>query len=181
MLDRMHEIRRIGSVYLAHTAVVVGDVTFGEACNVWHHCTIRGDVAPIRLGDRVNVQDGALLHCKHDVALEIADDVAIAHYAVVHCTRVGSRTLIGTRATVLDDCEIGEDCLIAAGSLLTPRTIVPDGSVVMGMPGKVVRPIRDEEREYIRYVVRNYLTLAEAHAAGRFAPYDAARAASSDG
>ncbi len=168
----MHDIRRVGSIYVARTAVIVGDVTFGDACNVWHHCTIRGDVAPIRLGARVNVQDGALLHCKHDVTLDIADDVAIAHYAVVHCKRVGSRTLIGTRATLLDECEIGEDCLIAAGALLTPRTIVPDGSVVMGSPGKVVRPIRDDERDYIRYVLRNYVTLAEAHAAGRFAPYD---------
>jgi len=109
-------------------------VTLGDGANIWHHCVLRGDVAPIRVGRRVNLQDGALLHCKHDVTLEIDDDVAIAHYAVVHCKRVGSNTLIGTRATVLDDCEIGRDCIIAAGTVVAPRTIVPDGSVVMGCP-----------------------------------------------
>ena len=168
----MHEILRVGSIWAARTAVIVGDVSFGADCNVWHHCTIRGDVAPIRLGQRVNVQDGSILHCKHQVALEIADDVAIGHMAVVHCTRVGPRTLIATRATVLDDCEIGADCIIAAGALLPPGTIVPDGSVVMGLPGTVVRGIRDEERAYVRRVVEGYVELARRHAAGEFRPYE---------
>jgi carbonic anhydrase/acetyltransferase-like protein (isoleucine patch superfamily) len=167
----MHMIRKTGSIYAAETAVIAGDVTFGEGCNVWHHCVIRGDVAPIRIGRRVNVQDGGLLHCKGGVTLEIADDVAIGHYGVVHCKRVGPRTLIGTRATVLDDCEIGADCLIAAGALLPPGMIVPDGSVVMGLPAKVVRPIRDDERTYIRYVIETYLTLARRHHEGDFPPY----------
>lgn len=166
-----HAIRRVGSIYAATSAVIVGDVTFGADCNVWHHCVIRGDVAPIRLGDRVNIQDGSLLHCKGGVPLEIADDVAVGHHAVVHCTRVGTRTLIGTRATILDDCEIGDDCLIAAGALLTPRTVIPDGSVVMGTPGRVVRPIRPEERDYIRYVIEVYQDLSRRHANGEFEPY----------
>lgn len=167
----MHTIIRAGSIYMARTAIVAGDVTFGDDCNLWHHTVIRGDVAPIRVGRRVNVQDGGLLHCNQGVTLEVADDVAIAHYAVVHCKRVGSRTLIGTRATLLDDCEIGEDCLIAAGALVPPGTIVPDGSVVMGIPGKVVRSIREEERAYIRRVISGYIELARAHAEGRFKPY----------
>lgn len=167
----MHTIIRTGSIYAARTAIVVGDVTLGADCNIWHHCVVRGDVAPIRLGERANVQDGAVLHCKHGVALEVADDVAIAHLAVVHCTRVGSRTLIGTRATVLDDCVIGEDCLVAAGALVTPGTVVPSGSVVMGMPARVVREIRDDERAYIRRVVSGYVDLARRHAAGEFKPY----------
>ncbi len=168
----MHEMVRIGPIWAARTAVIVGDVNFGEDCNVWHHCMIRGDVAPIRLGERVNVQDGCVLHCKHGTTLEIASEVAMGHMAVVHGKRVGARTLIGTRATVLDDCEIGEDCIIAAGALLAPGTIVPDGSVVMGMPGKVVRPIRDEERAYIHRVVHGYVELARRHAAGDYRPYE---------
>jgi gamma-carbonic anhydrase len=167
----MYSIQQIGSVYVAQSAVIVGDVELGERCNVWHYCVIRGDVAPIRLGKRVNVQDGALLHCKNDVALEIADDVAIAHHAIVHCKRIGNHTLIGTRATVLDDCEIGSECIIAAGALLPPRTVIPDGSVVMGVPGRIVRPIRPDERDYIRYVVQTYLTLSRRHVAGEFAPF----------
>jgi len=167
----MHRIERIGNIYVARTAVIVGDVTMGDDCNVWHHCVIRGDVAPIRLGRRVNIQDGSLLHCKDDVPLEVADDVAIGHHAVLHCTRIGSRSLIGTRATVLDDCEVGEDCIIAAGALLAPGTIVSDGSVVMGIPGKVVREIRDKDREYIRHVIETYLDLSRRYVAGEFKPY----------
>jgi carbonic anhydrase/acetyltransferase-like protein (isoleucine patch superfamily) len=164
----MHTISRIGSYYAARTAVICGDVRLGTDCNIWHHTVIRGDVAPIRLGDRVNVQDGSVLHCKLNVPLEIASEVVIGHLACVHCTRVGSRTLIGTRATVLDDCVVGEDCLIAAGALLPPGMVVPDGSVVMGMPGKIVRPIRDEERAYIRRVIDGYVKLAQRHEAGDF-------------
>ncbi len=167
----MHTMIRVGSIYAARSSVIVGDVEFGDDCNIWHNCIIRGDVAPIRVGERVNIQDGAILHCRLDVTLEVGNDVAMGHQAVVHCKRVGSRTLIGTRATVLDDCEIGDDCLIAAGALLPPGTIVPDGSVVMGIPGKVVRTIRDDERAYIRRVVTGYIELAKRHVAGDFAPY----------
>ncbi len=168
----MYRIRRVGSFYAAETAVIVGDVQIGADSGIWHHTSIRGDVAPIRLGERVNVQDGTVLHCKKGVALEIASDVVIGHLAVVHCKRVGSRSLIGIRATVLDDSEIGEDCLIAAGALLPPGTIVPDGSVVMGTPGKVVRAIRDEERAYIQRVLRDYVALARRHADGEFRPVE---------
>lgn len=166
----MYRIRRVGSFYAAETAVIVGDVQIGADSGIWHHTSIRGDVAPIRIGERVNVQDCTVLHCKKGVALEIASDVVIGHLAVVHCKCVGSRSLIGIRATVLDDSEIGEDCLIAAGALVTPGTIVPDGSVVMGTPGKVVRAIRDEERAYIQRVLGDYVALARRHAEGEFKP-----------
>lgn len=166
----MHRIRQIGSIFVAESAIIVGDVTLGEDTNVWHQCVLRGDVAPIHVGKRVNIQDGAMLHCAYQVTMEIADDVAIGHHAVVHGRRVGSRTLIGIHATLLDNCEIGEDCIIAAGAVVPPRTIVPDGSVVMGMPGKVVRAIKPEERDYVQYVVESYLKLARKHVAGEFPP-----------
>lgn len=166
----MYKLRQIGSIYVSESAVIAGDVQLGDQTNVWHFCVVRGDVAPIRVGKRVNVQDGSLLHCNHGVTLEIADDVAIGHHAVVHCKHVGSRTLIATRATVLDDCEIGEDCIIAAGSVVPPRSIIPDGSVVMGVPGKVVRPIRPKEREYVKHVIQRYLDLSEQYIAGKFPP-----------
>jgi carbonic anhydrase/acetyltransferase-like protein (isoleucine patch superfamily) len=167
----LHEIERIGAVYIARSAVVVGDVPLGDDCNIWHHVVLRGDVAPIRLGKRVNVQDGSVLHCNHNVPLEIADDVAIGHLACVHCKCVGPNTLIATRATVLDDCEIGQDCLIGAGAVVPPATVIPDGSVVLGMPGKVVRPLRDKDREYIRRVLTYYQELARRHADGEFKSY----------
>lgn len=167
----IQSIERIGQVYVARSAVIVGEVALGEGCNVWHHAVLRGDVAPIRLGSRVNVQDGSVLHCNHGVALDIADDVAIGHLACVHCKRVGSGTLIGTRATVLDDCEIGQDCLIGAGAVVPPGMVVPDGSVALGMPARIIRPIRDKDRDYIRRVVSYYVELARRHADGEFRPF----------
>jgi len=162
---------RLGAVYLASTAVVVGRVELGPGCNIWYHAVLRGDVGPIRLGARVNVQDGAVLHCDTDVPLEIGDDVVIGHRALVHGRSVGSGTLIGMGAAVLGRCRIGENCLIAAGCVVPPGTEIPPGSVVMGVPGRVIRPIRSQEQEWIRANVREYLALAEQHAAGRFENY----------
>ena len=163
-------MRAVGGFYAADTAVIVGDVRIGAGSSVWHGCVLRGDVAPIRVGSRTNIQDGAVLHCKLGVTLEVGDGVVIGHHAVVHCKRVGSGSLIGIRATVLDDAEVGEGCLVAAGALVPPGTVIPDGSVVMGMPAKVVRPLKDEERAYIRRVVDGYAELARRHAAGEFPP-----------
>lgn len=155
-------------VYIAPTAYVAGDVTLGDQVTVMHHVMIRGDIAPIRIGARVNVQDGTVVHTPHGVPLDIADDVGIGHRAVVHCRSIGPRTLIGIGAIVLDDCEIGSRCLIGAGSLLVPRTRIPDGSVVMGVPGQVVRQTSDRDLATIDHVLRSYLELGRQHAAGRF-------------
>ena len=169
-----HTVVRVGSVYLARSAVVAGDVTLGAGCNIWHHAVLRGDVAPIRLGERVNVQDGAVLHCDMDVPLTIGDEVSIGHGALVHGACIGSGTLIGMGAIVLGRSEVGQGCLIAAGALVSPGTRVPPGSVVMGVPGRVVRAVTDEERANILQNVQDYLALAERHAAGGFFPYQPA-------
>lgn len=161
-------MRNIGDYYVAHSAVVVGDVSIGPEASIWYGAVVRGDVAPIRIGARVNVQDGALLHCKTAVPLEIADDVVIAHHAVVHGRRIGPHCLIAIRATLLDDVEVGENCVIAAGAIVPPGTKIPPGSVVMGVPGKVVRPIREEEMAYIDLAVQAYRRLAPRHASGEF-------------
>lgn len=167
----MPTIHKIGNVHIAQSAVVEGDVEFGDLTNIWHHCVIRGDVAPIRTGRRANIQDGSILHCHKDIPLEIGDDVVIGHNTVVHCRSVGSRTLIGSSATVLDRSTIGDDCIIAAGALVPADKVIPDGSVVMGVPGKIVRQISDEEREYIRFVNQAYLELAQEHSEGKYLSY----------
>lgn len=156
-------------VYLAPTAYVGGDVVIGDLSTVMHHVTIRGDIAPIRIGARVNIQDGSVVHTKWGVQLDIADDVGVGHRAIVHCRRVGPRTLVGMGAILLDDCEIGSRCLIAAGAVLPPGTVVPDDSVVMGVPGKIVRRTSEADLAAIDHVVRSYLTVGRLHAAGRFA------------
>lgn len=166
------------NVFVASSAIVCGDVVLGDDCTIMHHVTIRGDVSAIRIGSQVNVQDGTVIHTKTGVGLDIADRVGIGHRAVVHCRRVGSNTLIGIGAIVLDDAEIGAGCVIAAGALVPPRMVVPPGKVVMGMPARIVRDVTDDDRRYIDFVIDNYLRLNGLHAAGRFATWSAATAAS---
>jgi carbonic anhydrase/acetyltransferase-like protein (isoleucine patch superfamily) len=112
----------------------------------------------------VNVQEGAVLHCDTAKPLTIEDDVTIGHGAVVHCRSVGQGSLIGIKAVVLGDVIIGKNCLVAAGAVVSPGTVVPDGQVVMGIPAKTVRPIRDSELEYLRANNRHYVELARQHA-----------------
>jgi carbonic anhydrase/acetyltransferase-like protein (isoleucine patch superfamily) len=155
-------------VYVAPTAYVGGEVSLGDQCTVMHHVVIRGDVSPIRIGARVNIQDGTIIHTNRGVPLDIADDVGIGHRAVVHCRRVGPRTLVGIGSIILDDCEIGSGCIIAAGAVLAPGTMVPDGKVVMGVPGRIVRDTTDVERQYLEEVLASYIHLGRLHAAGKY-------------
>lgn len=160
---------RLGrAVFVAPTAYVGGDVVLGDNVTVMHHVAVRGDIAPIRLGARVNLQDGAVLHTPFGVPLDIADDVGVGHRAVVHCRRIGPRTLVGTGSILLDDCEIGSRCVIAAGTVLPPGTSIPDGSVVMGVPGVVVRRVTDRDLALIDHVVQSYVELGRLHASGAF-------------
>lgn len=161
-------MRMVGEAFVADDAVVTGDVTLGPGANIWFKTIVRGDVAPVRIGANVNIQDGCILHCRTSVALELEDNAAVGHGAIVHGRRIGAGSLVGIRATVLDDCEIGESCLIAAGTLLTPGTVVPDGMLAMGSPGRVTRPLTDEERDYLKFVTETYQQLARDYVAGRF-------------
>jgi carbonic anhydrase/acetyltransferase-like protein (isoleucine patch superfamily) len=156
------------NVYLAPTAYVAGDLVMGADCTVMHHVVIRADVSAIRIGARVNVQDGTVIHTQTDVALEIEDDVGIGHRAVVHCRRVRSNSLIGIGSIVLDGAEIGHWSIVGAGAVVPPGMIVPDGKLVLGVPAKIVRDTTPAEREYIRFVVENYVRLNRRHAAGEF-------------
>ena len=155
-------------VFIASTAYVGGAVTLDDESTVMHHVVIRGDVSHIRIGKRVNVQDGSVIHTTSGVDLDIGDDVSIGHRAIVHCKRIGANTLIGMGSIVLDGCTIGSRCIIGAGAVVPPNTDVPDGKVVMGVPGKIVRDIRDSEHAYLDYVVENYRKLAKRHPAGEY-------------
>lgn len=164
-----HPQPRIGrDVYLAPTCYVGGDVVLGDECTLMHHVVVRGDIAAIRIGARVNLQDGTIVHTPHGVPLDIGDDVGVGHRAIVHGRRVASHTLIGMGAILLDDCEIGSRCLIAAGTIVPPRAQIPDGSVVMGVPGRVVREVTERDLKIIAHVVQSYLRLGRLHAAGAF-------------
>jgi carbonic anhydrase/acetyltransferase-like protein (isoleucine patch superfamily) len=166
----MSRFRRTKSGYFRpENCTIVGDVRIGEFSSVWFGAVIRGDVAPVLIGKRVNVQDNAVVHCDTGVANVIEDDVTIGHGAIVHGKCVGRGSLIGMGATVLSRAKIGAGCLIAAGAVVPPDLEVPDGMVVMGVPGKIVRPVKAEEAEYMQWLTSHYVALAEEYERGKFA------------
>ena len=154
----------------AHNCTVVGDVKIGRQSSVWFNTVIRGDVAPITIGQRVNVQDQAVVHCDTGVPNVIEDDVVIGHSAIVHGKFVGRGSLIGMAATLLSRTVIGKECLIAAGAVVVPDMIIPDHHLVAGVPAKIIRPLNDEDFKYIRWLTGHYVELAQKYIAGQFEP-----------
>src|SRR4051795_7172670 len=138
--------------YLAHNATVTGDVTIGEDSSLWFNAVVRGDVAPVTIGRRVNVQDGAVIHCDSGVPNEIEDDVTIGHRAIVHGTFVGRGTLVGMGAILLGRTRVGRECLVAAGAVVPPGLVVPDRMLVIGVPGRIARAVNDDDLKYMRWL-----------------------------
>ncbi len=161
-------IRHADGSFRAGNATVVGDVAVGEESSFWFNAVVRGDVAAVRIGRRTNVQDCAVVHCDSGVPNLIGDDVVIGHGAIVHGKAVGDGSLIGMGATLLSRSVIGRECLIAAGAVVPPDLVVADRMVVMGVPGKIVRAVKGEEREYMRWLVGHYLELAQKYVRGEF-------------
>jgi len=148
--------------FLAENAVVIGDVIAGDQCSVWYSAVVRGDVNSIRMGHRVNVQDGAVLHCTYErAALTIGNDVSIGHNAIVHGCTIHDKVLIGMGAIVMDHAVIGEGSVIAAGAVVLQNTIVPPGSLMAGVPAKRVRDVGPElSQNEIERIAANYLKYA---------------------
>ena len=163
-------MQTIQSYYVAPGAVVLGDVVLSSGVNIWFSTVVRGDLARITLGPRVNIQDGCVVHTNYDLAMDVEEGVVVGHAAVLHGRRIGRDTLIGIGARLLSGCEIGEECLIAAGALVTEGRRIPPRSVVMGMPGKVVREITAEELERTHSICAHYLEMAQRYARGAYPP-----------
>jgi carbonic anhydrase/acetyltransferase-like protein (isoleucine patch superfamily) len=163
-------MQAIQDYYVAANAIITGDVQLSAGANVWFGCVIRGDLARIRLGPRVNLQDGCIVHTDHDQPQDIEEGVVAGHAAVLHGRRIGRHTLIGIGARLLSGCEIGEECLIAAGAVVTEGRRIPPRSVVMGIPGKVVREITAEELERTHAICAHYLEMAQRYARGAYPP-----------
>ena len=131
--------------YLAENATVVGDVVMGDNCSVWFNTVVRGDVNSIRIGNKVNIQDGACIHCTYQkTKTNIGNNVSIGHNAIVHGCTVHDNVLIGMGAIVMDNVVIGSNSIIAAGSVVLENTIVEPGSVYAGVPAKKVKDINQE-------------------------------------
>ncbi len=153
--------------FIHPAAHVLGDVTLGARVSIWPTAVLRGDTAPIVVGEDSNVQDGTIVHVDHGVPCTIGARVAIGHRAIVHGATVEDDCLIGMGAIVLNHVVIGRGSIIGAGALCTEGMIVPPNSLVLGLPGRVVRQTTDAERERITKTVQAYLELQEEHRAGK--------------
>ncbi len=148
--------------FLAETAVVIGDVVIGRECSLWYHVVVRGDVHYIRIGDRTNIQDGAILHCTYQQApLEIGDEVTIGHGAIVHGCRIGNRVLVGMGAIVLDHAEVPDDVLIAAGALIPQGAKLESGWLYAGVPARPIKPLSPDQLESLRLYASRYVMYKE--------------------
>lgn len=145
--------------YIAENATVVGDVVTGADCSIWFQAVVRGDVHYIRMGNKVNVQDGAILHCTYQKApLNIGNNVSIGHRAIVHGCTIHDNVLIGMGAIVMDHAVIGENSIIAAGAIVLENTIVEPGSIYAGVPAKRVKSVdKDNFKDLIERISNNYV------------------------
>lgn len=147
-------------VYIARGAVVTGAVTIGEHSSVWHNAVLRGDIERIIVGHHTNIQDNAVLHLEDDTPCVVGNYVTIGHAAIVHACTVGDETLIGMGAVILDRVKIGKQCLIGAKALVPPGTEIPDGSMALGMPARVVRSLTEAERDRLKKSAEKYARIA---------------------
>ena len=154
----LHQQPRFGQgVYIARGAVVVGDVALGDFSSVWYNAVLRGDINRIVVGHHTNIQDNAVLHLADELPCLVGNWVTVGHGAIVHACTVGDETLVGMGACLLDGAVVGRQCLIGAKALVTPGTRIPDGSMVLGAPGKVVRALSDQERGQLKYWAEKYV------------------------
>lgn len=146
--------------WIAPDASIIGNVFLGEDVGVWFGAVLRGDNEMIAIGPRSNIQEHVMIHTDQGFPVTVGSDVTIGHRAIVHGCTIGDGTLIGMGAIVLNGARIGKDCLIGAGALITEKAEIPDGSLVLGSPGKVVRQLDDKTRARLKFPAANYVKKA---------------------
>jgi carbonic anhydrase/acetyltransferase-like protein (isoleucine patch superfamily) len=150
-------------VFIAEGAMVIGDVTIGAGSSVWYNAVVRGDIAPIRIGRGSNVQDGAVLHVDEGVPCVVGDHVVIGHGAVVHSATVGDGTMVAMHATLLSGASVGPESIVGANALVPEGKEFPARSLIVGVPGKLLRDVTDEQAAAIRANAERYAGYASAH------------------
>ncbi len=148
--------------FFAENATLIGELIMGDDCSVWYQAVIRGDVNSIKMGDRVNIQDGAVIHGTFELSsTTIGNDVSIGHNAIIHGCTIKDRVLVGMGSIIMDNSLVGSNSIIAAGSVLTKKTIVPEGSVFAGIPAKKIKEVSFElQKGEIERVASNYIQYA---------------------
>jgi carbonic anhydrase/acetyltransferase-like protein (isoleucine patch superfamily) len=163
--DMVGRLRRRGEAMVADNATVVGDVRLGKDVGIWFGVTMRGDDSWIQIGDDTNVQDNTCIHVDIDAPMVIGKGVTIGHMVTLHGVEIGDYALIGMGCIVLGGARIGAYSLIGAGALVKENAVIPPRSVVLGMPGRVVRQVTDEEMEGMRWRARHYVQRARSYLA----------------
>jgi len=154
--DVSPELPANGDYWIAPGAHVIGDIHLGSGVGIWFGAVLRGDNEPIRIGDGSNIQENCVLHTDMGAPLTVGQNVTVGHKAMLHGCTIGSLTLIGMGATVLNHTTIGRNCLIGAGALIPEGKTIPDGSLVIGVPGRVVRALTQKEIDRLDWSARHY-------------------------
>ncbi|MDQ0200159.1 gamma carbonic anhydrase family protein [Neobacillus ginsengisoli] len=145
------------SVFVAPGAFLIGDIKVGKDSTIWFNAVLRGDEGPIKIGEQCSIQDNTTIHLYEGSPVEIGDGVTVGHNVILHGCKVGSRSIIGMGSTILDNVEIGEECIIGANTLLTSGIKIPPRSLVVGSPGKVVRELKEKDLQMIQMSIDVYV------------------------
>lgn len=164
--DKQPQFPPQGEYWIAPTATVLGDVILQKDASVWFGVVIRGDNDPITIGERSNIQDNSVLHTDEGVPLTIGADVTVGHKAMLHGCTVGDNSLIGIGATVLNRAVIGRNCIIGAHALIPEGKVVPDNSLVVGAPGRVIRELGEAEAGFLKASAEHYVANWKRYATG---------------
>jgi len=151
------------TAFVAEGAWLIGDVEVGKDAGIWFNAVLRGDINAIRVGERTNIQDGAVLHVTKDYSVWIGEDVTVGHHAMIHGCRIERGALIGMSAVVLDNARVGPFALVAAGSVVRENFLVPEGTLVAGVPARIVRTLTDGERQQLLQSASNYVEYARSY------------------
>jgi len=157
--DKAPDINK--AAFVADSADIIGEVTLGEDSTIWFNTVLRGDIAPIVIGKRTNIQEGSVLHVEDNTPCIVGDNVTVGHGAIIHATKIGSRSLIGMGAIILSNSEIGEDSVVGAGALVTEGKIFPPRSLIVGVPARKIREITDSDMERLKKGVEEYINLGK--------------------
>jgi carbonic anhydrase/acetyltransferase-like protein (isoleucine patch superfamily) len=152
------------AAFVAANATVLGNVTLGAHSSVWYGCVLRGDINSIEIGEGTNIQDLTMVHLADDYGVKVGRYCTIGHGAIIHACEIGDECLIGMGATILDGAVIGDHCIVGANALVTQRFVAPPGSMILGSPAKVTRPLTEKELLGLRPWAEKYIAVSRAHA-----------------
>lgn len=160
-LDHLDRAPRVApSAFIAPSADIMGDVTIGDEASIWYQAVLRGDIQKIVIGPRSNIQDGSVVHLAEDFGCHVGELVTCGHKAILHACTIADEVLVGMGAIVMDGAEIGPRCIIGAGALVTMHTRIPEGSLVVGSPARVVRTLGIDQQRGIRSWAERYIRVS---------------------